>query len=148
VTIGTHMLGRRWTLADVHQQVKRDMHQLKDLRTWLRDEEATARVGSFGTRPGQVTLGGPGREERGEPRPARPYPGATGGPTPGYRYVTVVTAARMAVNAAQTPLRHRAPSRMYRAPRHRRRDGLALRAGTLGSGDKDISLCGALAWLG
>jgi hypothetical protein len=40
VTIGTHMDGRRWTLADVHQEVKRDMHQLKELPTWLRDEEA------------------------------------------------------------------------------------------------------------
>jgi hypothetical protein len=40
VTIGTHMHGRQWTLADVNQEVKRDMHQLKELRTWLRDEEA------------------------------------------------------------------------------------------------------------
>jgi hypothetical protein len=39
-TIGTHMLGPRWTLADVHQEVKHDMYQHKDLRTWLRDEEA------------------------------------------------------------------------------------------------------------
>jgi hypothetical protein len=46
------------------------------------------RVGSFGARAGQVALGGPGREERGAPRPARPYPGAKGGSTPGYRYVT------------------------------------------------------------
>src|SRR5690242_4068965 len=36
------MPGRGRTLADVHQEVTRGMHQLKDLRTWLRDEEAAS----------------------------------------------------------------------------------------------------------
>jgi len=40
VTTATHTLGRRWTLTDIHLEVKLDMHQLKDLRIWLRDEEA------------------------------------------------------------------------------------------------------------
>jgi hypothetical protein len=39
-----HMLGYRWTLADVHQEVRHGIRQHNDLRTWLRDEEVNASV--------------------------------------------------------------------------------------------------------
>jgi|SRR5580704_7493267 hypothetical protein len=42
VTIGMRELGRLQALADVHQKVKREIHQYRTQRTWLRDEEAVS----------------------------------------------------------------------------------------------------------